>query len=98
MAWIEDLLQKLQEEDVHGLWKMVGGCHGPTQSTICCSPTSACLKFSTINSEKGKHSTVKTDATLHSRFTLNSRFILASPADFSLKHVASVHAAPSWTS
>ena len=28
---------------------------------------------------------------------LNSRFILASPANFSLKHVASVNAAPSWT-
>ena len=70
MAYIKDLLQQLQEEDVHGLWKTVGGCQGPTQSTICCSPTSTCLKFSTTKSEKGKHSTVKTDTTLHSWFTV----------------------------
>ena len=132
MACTEDLLQKLQEEDVHGLWKTVRGCHGPTQSAICCSPTSAaaaaavkslqscptlsdpmdcslpgssihgifqtrvlewgaiafsaptstCLKLSTIKSEKRKHSTVKTDTTLHSWFTVKQQVHISFSSQF----------------
>ena len=46
------------------------------------APTSTCLKLSTIKSEKRKHSTVKTDTTLHSWFTVKQQMHISFSSQF----------------